>query len=535
VASTGAGCALVLSACGGGGDSGSSDSAAKEDQTPATATTTAPATGDLDVLRWRLNQEPPSIDYQAAYTESAMGLASNLCDSVMRYTPDFEIEPGLAKSVSNPNPTTYVFQLRDDVRFWNGRRMTPDDVIFNVLRAKELAYGSYINALKSLEQTGPNEVTAKLSYPDYTFLEGLATAPGFISDAEYVKEAGDDYGNPTTGLMCSGPFKFVRWNPGRSIEVERNEEYWDKSRTIRPKKVEFQFILDEKAAVNALLSGDIDGTYFTVPPAGFDELSQSEAVTVSLGRSTIFWPLISTATSGPWADARIRQALSLAIDRRQLADQVWPDDLAEPAKALLGPGAWGFEPEIFKEAYDALPSIEPDIERAKQLVVEAGSPSEPIRIGVQAGTTINTAVADIIQATGQEIGLNIQVKTWPPAVFNDFVSDPQKVGDIIILQWFQQGADPLEMYSLFFPESGVDFSQYENPELDALVEQARQGKTPEERARLVAQVQELVTQDQVWVPLVHQSNILVTSSRITGVTPSFMFINYPFAIDAGTP
>src|SRR5262249_4333060 len=145
--------------------------------------------------------------------------------------------------------------------------------------------------------------------------EALATAAGAIGEQRYIEAKGADYGTPQGGVMCTGPFKFARWISGESITLVRNPGYWDRTLRARAGQVTFRFITDESTAVSALMSGQLDGEYFYLPPAGLDRLRASGSGRLTLGRSTAFFTLIPTAEKGPFADPRVRRALLLATDR----------------------------------------------------------------------------------------------------------------------------------------------------------------------------------------------------------------------------
>ena len=499
-------------------------------------TGTAPATKGLDSITWNLPYEPQSIDPLHSYNYAENTVLANLCDSLLRLTPDFRIEPGLAVKAANPTPTTWVYTIRPGVTFWDGSPLTAADVAYSLNRHLDPAlgtyWGEYVKNVKSVRATGPMQVTVTLAQPDVLFNQIMATAAGAIVEKAQGERAGKDLGTPSTGLMCTGPFEFGSWHSGDSLTVTRNDHYWDPALKAKSKKITFRFIADETTAVNALRSGEIDGEYFYLPPAALDQLRQSPTGTVTLGRSLTFWSLLSAAKTGPYADPRVREALSLALDRAGISKVVF-QGIAAPQRAIAGPDSWGYAKDVFSKAYDALPSLTPDMAKAKQLLSEAGSPTGTITIGIQGSSAVHEQTGELIKATGEALGLHITIKVIPVEQYGNLYNDPKaREGiDAFLSTWYGNVADPLDVYTVFTAGGPNNFSDYRG--VDAAVQQARAESDPVKRAGLVAGIQSNVTNNVVWMPLNNLPVILYMNNRVTGAVPSFPYLYYPWAAGLG--
>lgn len=405
-----AGLALALAACGG---------APQQQQAPASAapvaldlkTSTAAAAKGLDRVTWNLPYEPQTLDPIRSFNYAENTALANMCESLLRLTPDFTIEPGLAEKAENPTPTTWVYTIREGVTFWDGKPLTAQDVAASLKRHLDPALGTwwsdYFSTVEKVEASGPMQVTVTLKQADVLFNQAMATAAGAIVSKEYA--AKKDLGSPTGGLMCTGPFEFGAWKSGDSLAIVRNDAYWDKALAARSKEIVFRFIADETTAVNALRSGEVDGQYFYLPPAGLAQLRESTTGSVTLGKSLTFWTLLSAAKDGPYADPKVRQALSLALDRAAISKVVF-QGTAAPQRTLAGAEYWGYERATFEQAYRALPPETQDLAKAKQLLTEAGSPTEPITIAIQGSAATHDQTANLIKATGEALGLKIEIK-----------------------------------------------------------------------------------------------------------------------------
>jgi len=293
----------------------------------------------------------------------------------------------------------------------------------------------------------------------------------------------------------------------------------------------FSFIADESTAVNALRTGDVDGQFFYLPPAGLSQLEGGDEVTTTYGKSLVFWTMITTNLTGGLADERIRQALSLAIDREGLAKVVF-QGAAVPATTLAGPDYWGYEADAFATAYEEF-SADADLEQAKQLVAEAGAPAEPIVLAVQGSSAVHEQTANLIQAAGQAIGLKIESKVIPVEQFGNlyFDENAREGLDGFFTTNYGSFADPLDVYTMFHTEDSHNYSGWDGA--DEPLAAARATTDPAERAELVIEAQEHITKGLSWIPLAYEPVTLVQNTRISGATASFAYLYAPWAATIG--
>ena len=184
-----------------------------------TAETGAPS-GDIDSFSWVSYAEPYSLDYAYAFDYSDNQVLANVCESLLRLNPDYTLAPGLAESYAHPTPTTWVYTIRDGVRFHDGTTLTAADVVASLSRHIDPAVGSswysvYQNVV-SIEQTGEREVTVTESVPSSQFNLAMGGSAGVVESAATLEEIGADYGNSSGGVNCTGPFRFEEWKPGRA-------------------------------------------------------------------------------------------------------------------------------------------------------------------------------------------------------------------------------------------------------------------------------------------------------------------------------
>nr|WP_249291129.1 ABC transporter substrate-binding protein [Leucobacter manosquensis] len=461
---------------------------------------------------------------------------ANLCEGLTRITSDLDIENALAESVESPDDTTYVYTLRNDVTFWDGTPLTADDVAYSLARQvgpdSATYWADYFANVASVEKTGDLEVTVTLTQPDALFEQGMSSAAGAVVSKAAAEAAGEQFGTPQGGLMCTGPFSLENWEPGKAITLAKNADYWDAELVPKVERLTFSFIADESTAVNALRTGDVDGQFFYLPPAGLTQLEDSDA-TITFGESYIFWSLRAIQETGTFSNPKVREALLAAIDTEAIADVVF-QGAAIPSPVLTGPAYYSDDEagELFQEAYDSY-SIEPDIERAKSLLAEAGDISAPIVLGVQGSSAVHEQTANLIQAAGEAIGLTIETKVIPVEQFgNLYFDETAREGlDGFFTTYYGNVTDPLDVYTTFTPDSTNNFIKYDGA-AEELAE-ARSTLDPVERAKHTIAAQDKITRDLPWLPMGDLPVILVQNEAISGATASSAYLGYPWAATIG--
>lgn len=499
------------------------------------ATTTPAGTKPVDEVKWNLPYEPSSIDPILTWNYAENTATANLCESLLRMKPDLSLEPGLASKVDQPDDKTYVYTIREGVTFWNGNPLTAEDVAFSLQRQigenSKSYWGDYFSNVVSAEVTGDMQVTVTLSEPDVLFAQAMGSAAGAIVEKAAAEAGGDAFGTPKGDLQCTGPYKVASWDSGKRLVIERNDAYWDTDVKPLAKQISFSFIADESTAINALSTGDVDGQFFYLPPAGLSQLQKSKNVTTTFGESFVFWTLAPIGKDGGLGDEKIRQALSLAIDREQLSKVVF-QGAAIPAATIAGPATWGYEEDAFAEAFKEF-DVTADIETAKKLVAEAGAPSEPIVLAVQGSSAVHEQTASVIQAAGQAIGLNVQTKVIPVEQFGNLYFDPaaREGLDGFFTTNYADFADPLGVYSFFESTNSHDYIGWDGA--DAEIAEALKTTDDAKRAELVIDIQKKVTEALPWIPLAYEPTTMIQSTRISGAVPSFAYLYAPWAVSIG--
>ncbi|MFJ3728320.1 ABC transporter substrate-binding protein [Streptomyces sp. NPDC090045] len=496
---------------------------------------TPPARGEIDSFNWAVYAEPPTLDYTVAFDYPQNTILSNVCESLMRWTPALTTEPGLAQKASNPDPTTWVYDLRPGVRFHDGKEMTADDVVFSLGRQMDpdnaAAWAQVFQNVSAVTKSGPLQVTVKLKKPDSQFPQYMATAAGVVASKAGVEAAGKDYGT-TGGLACTGPFELGTWNKGQSVELNRFDGYWGTK--AKSKKAVFRVLTDPSARTNAMLSGEVDGGYL-IPTESYVRLRGSGTGTLYFGEGLSTVNVNVTNMEGPLGDVRVRRALSLALDRTGFV-KAGLGGAGTVTNSLTTRAAWAAAPEnTLKNALDGLPPTGQDIDKAKALIQEAGATGKTLTMATSSIGQDVSLLATAVQAAGTQIGLDIRLKTIAPNAFTALFTDPQaREGiDMFPLTYYDSITDPLDLLTNFKTGAYMNFAGYSDPQYDQLVDQAAAVYPVQQRMEITAKLQRHASEQLLWIPVAEWPTALFQGKRITGAPTTISYMYYPWAADVG--
>ncbi|MCD2442064.1 ABC transporter substrate-binding protein [Agromyces sp. SYSU K20354] len=526
------GAALALSACT-APERGPDSSADWE----LTAQTAEPS-GDIDSYTWANYAEPYSLDYAYAFDYADNQVLANVCESLLRLNPDFTLSPGLAEAFDHPTPETWVYTIREGVTFHDGTPLTANDVVVSMSRHLDPAVGSswysVYQHVASIEQTGDREVTVTMTQPDSQFNLAMGGSAGVIESAATLAETGADYGNSTGGVNCTGPFSFGEWKSGESITLERYDGYWDDSLRAKSGEVEFLFMTDANARVNALKSGEVDGGWM-LPMDAVPQLQASGSGEVAFGLNSAVASFIVSDLEGPLADVRVRQALLMALDREGVVDAALAG-FGDVTNALTTESVWvGASESGLDTAFGGLEEYPYDLDAAKQLAEEAGATGQEIVIATAPIAQEFAVTSQALAAAAQSIGLKATIETITPNAYTALFSDPSaREGiDLFFTSWYLSSPDPLEMYSVLRPGEFSNYGNWDNPEFTAIVNEAIAIEDPAERSEKSAEAQRIANAELPWLPLYASPVTVFQGERITGVAPSIAYLYYPWAATIG--
>ncbi len=436
--------------------------------------------------------DPIGLDPKTTAAFSSYDFLGLMYTGLLRWTADMTIEPDLAVSYDNPDDKTYIFHLRDGVKFHNGQDFTADDVKFTFDRIFDPAttnrLASTFATVKAVTVVDPKTVKFELKQADAAFLSYMATNP----DGVIVPKGVSDLDNKPVG---TGPFIFDSYNPNQDFTLKANPDYYEEGQPYLDTVV-FKFFKDQSSLTSALRSKAIDMTWLKDPKVASQVAKTAPDLVSAPGQTSRTFPVWFGMTQKPLDDVKVRRALSLATDRAACVETV-----------LAGSGKVGaMLPESQVGGYDGtseLPYYQRDVEAAKKLLAEAGHP-DGIDLGdyvVVAANDLDVQCAQILQQQWSEAGIKVNLKPTETAPLLDAWAKGSYTALSVALSW---SPDPdaivqrLTSTNTYGEAMGMKDSQ-----LDTMAVDARAELDVSKRAAAYQQIQERIA-DQAYVLQVYQ-------------------------------
>lgn len=477
-----------------------------------------------------IRSEPTSMDPQYHALTSNIQFSQTLFEPLIRNDADLQLRPALAESWS-ADGNTWTIHLRPDVKFSDGSPFTAEDVVFTFNRVPLVpnspsSYVIYTQKITHVEAVDPLTVRITTESPYPLLPNNLAGLP--IMSAQAASGPAPE-GKTTTqlnageGLVGTGPYRFVSWRRGSEIVFERNPHYWGPSPAWDT--VTYRFITNPAARVAALLAGDVD--LIEDPPTDdlprlrndanirIVEKASNRVIYIALDQHGEQTPGISgTNGKNPLLDARVREAMSLAVDRQAIVDRIM-GGVATPAAQLLPYPMFGTS--------EALTHIPPaDVNRAKALLAQAGYPNGfTLVLGSPNGRYINDSrVAQALAAMWSRVGITTTVDATAPSVF--FKKRDGYEFSAYLAGWATTTGEMSNTLNALLVTPDIqrglgttNRSRYSNPAMDALVEQASTEMDDAKRAELLRQANEMAMADYAMLPIQFEQSVWAMKADIT--------------------
>jgi peptide/nickel transport system substrate-binding protein len=464
---------------------------------------------EIEELIIGVDEDLSTLDIQAARGNIGLQMGALFYNGLTALDENGNVVPGLAKDWDiSEDGLEYTFYLQEGVKYHNGKEFVADDVKFSIERYLTPEVGfpfvTDFEKIEEIEIIDDYTIKFKLSGKYSPFLSGLASGlrgmvcPDAYSDDEIPEFLGTPIG--------TGPYKFTEWSTGNYLKMEANEDYWAGAPTV--KNITFKIIPDASVRITALKTGDID---ICMRPAlslisnELKEPSSDEYKFVTIPGSInsahrfCFNTIGSTNDDERGAifdDVRMRRAVQMTLDPQEINDAIF-DGLAETADDIYAEDTfWDVDVE----------RVPQDIEKAKELMAEAGYP-DGVTIDMFAAEPSNIAkVTEVVQAQLAEIGMDVNIEVLEWSAWLQAGRDWGKNKYDACLYIGSLFTDPNSLYGLAFHSEGRSnwwIGWWNTPETDAILEEAVEVTDPEKRKELYTELFEIMQEEaaDVWLTL----------------------------------
>ena len=484
-----------------------------------------------------------TLDPHFAYDTLSTAACRLLYDGLLDYDYEGNMIPSLAAALPTVSDSgrAFRFELRNGIRFHNGREITAHDISWSLHRLLSQTtgspgypfYKSIVGApayhrgeaelIEGIRVIDDKTIEFQLDEADQTFLNALAMPFAYPLPKEHVEKLEAAEGPDAVGRhpVGAGPFAFSRWERGVQVELHRFEGYW--APQARVDRMVFLENISPDVASARFRNGDLDVIY---RPSKVNRLFMRESKAWAPYRAEVPSPSVYAIGLNcelpPFDNVHVRRAVAFAIDRSKL-ERLNPGEVLA-ASQVLPPMLAPYDPELpTRQVFD--------LERAKEEMRLAGFPdglSEPITLWVRGEGDVRGA--QLFQQDLKEIGIEIDLKMVSFATYLKETGKP-RVAQAAFTGWHQDFPDPSNFMDILFhsrsihPVNSENRSFYRNPRLDAILDSARAEVDREKRLALYAEANAILADDAPWAFLSYAVDMFAWQPYVKGFRPHPVWLN----------
>lgn len=472
---------------------------------PSTSTTGGTSGGDLTIVR---AADSVSMDNTMVFSNASIWVFQQMLESLYEVTPDGkDVKPLLAESHTlSDDKLTWTFKLKQGVKFSNGQDMTSADVKFSIDKARATEGGwEFLDvAIDSVAAPDAATVVIKTKYPWAPLLADLANFSNAIVPKDYGGKSHDDF---YTAPVGTGPFVWDHWTKGSELKLVKNPTYWDTGKPALD-SVTWKVVPDDNAR-NVQIQGGQAQINENPPFSSIETLKGQPGVKVTLFPSTKTDYVLMNQNEKPFDDVHVRRAISYAIDREALVKTLLFGN-GTVANSFLMPGV---------PFYDAqTPGIQYDMAKAKAEMAQSSVPQGfETTFLASSGNTTDAALAQVLQASLKELGINLKIQNVDPSAASDL--QQQQKYSISHSYWTMDIADPDELVTFAVdPKAGSKsfYTSYSNAQVIADTKKAQQSFDDAERQKLYSQIAAQAAQDAFLGFLYYSPFSYSASTKVNG-------------------
>lgn len=536
-----------LAACGG---STSNDAASTTDGTTTEGTTTEASdnqTGDETteatastgekILSVQVGPDPETIDPALNSAVDGGNMLLHSFECLLAVDENGQLVPGQAESwETSEDGLTWTFHLRDGLKWSDGSDLTANDFVYSWKRVCDpMVAAPYAETVLSMVEgydkaiEGDLDALQVVAQDDNTLVVTLSTPCSYFGSLAAfatlspVQEAtvtanGDAWATSAATYISNGPFYVSEWVPGSYIMMTKNPYYWNAD-AIKLDGIKWNLIEDSNAAYSAYQTGEVL-MIKSVPTEEIPSLKDSADFHVDPIIGTYYLSL--NLERDAFKDARVRKALSLAIDRDYVANTLMQGTYS-PADNFMGPGWIDTDGTQFKDnanggqSYIDVNNYEADLEEAKQLLADAGYPDGEGFPSISYTTNdagYHKVVAEYLQQAWAQLGIDLQVDIVEWASFTPM----RRNGDFDIARngWVGDYTDPSNMLELFYSTNGNNDGKFNNADFDAAIDLSRTTLDSAERSKALHTAEDILMEETGCIPIAYYNDFWLQSEKITG-------------------
>lgn len=463
-----------------------------------------------------------TLDPGASFDGQSPLLWRGVYESLLDYKGDtLEFAPALAESHEvSADKMTYTFKIRKNVKFTDGELLDAAAVKFNIERQIKIKLGIAfaLSPITSIETPDDSTVVLKLSAPSDGFLSAFAAliTVGIISPKAIRENEKDNDGAQAwlrDNMVGSGPYMLRSYTQSQQAVLMRNPDYWRGWDGDHFERIIVKYVHEASSARLLLEQGEIDVALF-MPDDVVEALDGKPGVTVTNVPSYDLYYLMLNCKKGPTADPKVRRAIAHGFNYDSFIKNI----LRGKAKQAHGP-----IPSNFVGHAADTPAYGYDIEKAKELLAEAGHPGGGFKLkyNYESGYFWKRPLGELFQSNMKDLGIEVEIQELSPAAWAGLLSNPDSAEHCFGVVWWPTLATPYDyMWSLFHTgaqgSAGYNWGYYSNPEVDKLLDAGMAEPDEAKRLELYGRAQKLLVEDSPALFVYEKNYRMPMSDKLKG-------------------
>ncbi|WP_058302920.1 ABC transporter substrate-binding protein [Gorillibacterium timonense] len=449
-----------------------------------------------------------SFDLHNQITANNAFAIDKVFEPLVAFDSDGKLVDWLAKSHEiSSDGLTYTFVLRDGLKFSNGTEVTAGDAVFSLQRHLDVGGPLAISAkVDSLTAQDNKTLVIKLQTPYTPFITELSNFSNGILPKDFGGKTEEEFFKNPIG---TGPFVVKNWDPAGDLTFAKNPNYWQEGKPYLDELV-YKLVNDDSQAINQLKAGEVDAIE-TVALQNANELKQGSDTTVATNGSWVTEQLFFNTLDEHFSDVHVRRALALALDREGLTNAV-TFGFAKAATSLLPPA-------IPYNANDKVKALTFNVDEAKAELAKSKFPTGfSTSLLIASGNSSRAQEAQIIQAAGKSIGIDIKIESVELAAFRERFF---KYNFSAMINSGQ--ADSPEANSILAFQTDPDgfsksyWTHYTKDEVTKLLREGQQTPDGDQRAEIYTKLQQILADDVPYIPLYYPEILIGVRSTVQGL------------------
>jgi peptide/nickel transport system substrate-binding protein len=476
---------------------------------PATQAEPTKAPQHGGTLKIGIYSDPTTLDPHKSAAMADRHYYYQIFDTLVAVDGQMNLKPGLAERWENPDPKTYIFHLRQGVKFHDGTEFNAEIAKWNfdrMLDPKEtLPRASEIATIEQVVAVDANTLKITLKSPYAPFLSVLTDRAGMMVSKAAVEKLGIEFERKPVG---TGPFVVQEWTAKSQVVMKRNESYWDQGKPYLDGVV-YKIIPDETVRLTNLKTGDVD-LLEQIPPKDVKSVKDGGEFTVVEAVGQGFDYLDLNTARPPFDNKALRQAVAWAVDREIIQEKIYYNVGAVangPFPASLWAHDQGFAP--YKR----------DVAKAKEKLKEGGKPDGFSFKLTVTNSPLNVLTAQVLQAQLKEASINMEIDL----VDSSALSSALRSGGYQAVRagWSGRTDPDGNTYGLFVTGGPINYRKYSNSTVDDLLNKARVSTDQAERKKLYQEMAKIAVEDASLVFIHSDQHLHVMKKSVKGyVLPS---------------